>query len=246
MTEQLADDDRYSVVSDYSDRHISEREKEEEIAREETRCVVYLRFLTFGFLLATASVVFCMIFVLLRAAEESKLEAKFHDNAGKLLEAIGTLFENILMDVDSFAVFITTQAKSMQEATGNDVSWPFVTFPNIAVQGSKLRALSKIFLFSIYHYIEHADRNAWENYTRANDGWVDQGIESQKSDPTFRGNIVEEWNTLGQINFYGQRAQDADFYIARWQSSPIVVSAGITNNISDHVVLTVRLLQAGV
>ena len=68
----------------------------------------------------------------------------------------------------------------------------------------------------------HEQRERWENYTRENDGWVDEGIKVQKNDPSFRGSIVEEWSTLGQINYYGERMSDEEYYLARWQSSPIV------------------------
>ena len=237
MSERKVSDDE-SWCSDQSGQQaMIRKEADEEIARAETRCVLYLRFITFGFLAVATIAVAATIYCLLVGAERAQLHAKFHDNAGKVMEGFGTILEHILMDVDAFAVSITSHATALQEVTGSDRSWPFVTFPNMAVRGSKLRALSKIFLFSLYHYVKHEDRDAWENYTRSHDDWVNQGIETQKTDPTFRGNIVEDWSSLGEINFYGSRAEDAEFYIARWQSSPIVVSIS-TLSLGDHVCIS--------
>jgi hypothetical protein len=199
------------------------KKEEEEIAREETRCVLYLRFLTFAFLAVTTIAVAIAVHHLLHKAEVDKLNESFDDNAGKVLEAVGTIMENTLMAVDSFAVSLTSYAHTIQQVTKANQSWPFVTLPDMAVRSSKLRSLSKIFLFSIYHYVEHANRAAWEAYATQNKGWIDEGIETQKADPTFRGHIIEDWNSSDQINFYGQRAADADFYIVRWQCSPVLV-----------------------
>jgi hypothetical protein len=206
-------------------RHSSQMtngEPEEEIARAETRCVWYLRFLTFAFLAFTTIAVAVAVHQLLRRAEEAKLAESFKDNSGKVLEAVGTILENTLMAVDSFAVSMTSYAEMTKQVNQN-LSWPFVTLPHFAVRASKLRSLSKIFLFTVYHYVEHADRTKWENYTTVNKGWIDEGITTQKNDPTFRGILNEDWYSSDQINFYGNRAADADFYIVRWQASPVLV-----------------------
>jgi hypothetical protein len=200
------------------------KKEEEEIAREETRCVLYLRFLTFAFLAVTTIAVAIAVHHLLRRAEVDKFHESFHDNAGKVLEAVGTIMENTLMAVDSFAVSLTSYAHTIQQVTKANQSWPFVTLPDMAVRSSKLRSLSKIFLFSIYHYIAHDNRVAWEAYAAANKGWIDEGIDTQKTDPTFRGKIKEPYSS-DQINFNGERAADADSYIVRWQSSPVLVRA---------------------
>lgn len=211
-----------SVTSD-KNQHRPNQEEEEEIARDETRCVLYLRFLTFAFLVVTTIGVAVTVQLLLRKAERVEWEEAFFDNADKVLEAVGTIMQNTLMAVDSFAVSLSSHANAIQEATGANRSWPFVTLPDMAVRASKLRSLSKIFLFSIYHYVAHKDRDAWEAYAKSNKGWIDQGIETQKADPTFRGNIIEDWNSSDEINFYGQRAADDEFYVVRWQVSPVLV-----------------------
>jgi hypothetical protein len=58
-----------------------------------------------------------------------------------------------------------------------------------------------------------------------NKGWITESIEKQKQDPTFRGYIIEDWHSSDQINFDGERAADAEFYIVRWQAAPVVVRA---------------------
>jgi hypothetical protein len=202
----------------------NKKKEEVEIARNETRCVLYLRVLTFALLAVTTIAVAIAVHRMMRKAEHHRLHESFNDNAGKILEAVGTIMDNTLTAVDFFAVTLTSYAHNNQQVTGANQSWPFVTLPDMAVRSSKLRSLSKIFLFSIYHYIEHEKRAAWEAYTAANKGWIDEGIETQKADPTFRGILNEDWYSSDQINFYGKRAADADFYIVRWQASPVLVS----------------------
>lgn len=232
---EVREEDEASVFSNSLDRSLAREGDalkhkppvQEEIAAKESRWVFRLRTATFCFLLLAAIGVALVTFFYVRNAEETQMKEKFHDNAHKVQEAIGTLLENTLKAVDSFTVAMTSYAAStVGETSGqtNTTAWPYVTLPNYAVQGSKLRSLSKVFLFSAYHRVEHAQRDAWENYSRTHDDWVDAGIESQKTDPSFKGMIVQEWQTLGQINFNGQRAPDADFYMARWQTSPVVVS----------------------
>jgi hypothetical protein len=221
--ERLSCDVGSDVMSNRSQTPPKSEEEEEEIARAENRCVLYLRFLTFAFLVTTTIAVAITVHRLMRTAERKSLEESFHDNAGKVLEAVGTIMQNTLMAVDSFAVALTSHARTIEEVTGANRSWPFVTLPHMAVRASKLRSMSKIFLFTIYHYIDHKDRDAWEAYTTKNKGWIDQGIETQKNDPTFRGIIHEDWYSSDQINFNGERAADAEFYIVRWQASPVLV-----------------------
>jgi len=199
--------------------------KEDEIAQDETKNLLWLRGVTFCFLLVATLGVSMGVYFYLHTSEEARFEDKFFDTASKVLEALGTQLENTLGAVDAFSVATTTYARYSN--TNNDnattgTGWPFVTLPEYAGQGSKLRSLSKIYLLAMYHYIAHKDRLAWEAYTRANDQWVDQGIQTQKNDPTFRGNIVEDWSSLGEINYYGQSAENATYYVARWQSSPVV------------------------
>lgn len=217
-TSRHSDDNGSASSVNYgrSSPHAIKKSEKDEIARAETQRILLLRGIFFVFLLLASVGVSVGVYFFLRTNEEQRFQEKFDDTGSKLLEAIGTVLENTLTATDTFAVAATIFARS------SNSRWPFVTIPEYAVQGSKLRSLSKIFLLSVYHYVEHEERSEWENYTRANDAWVDQGIQTQKVDPNFRGNIVEEWSTLGEINFFGERAQDADFYLARWQTSPVV------------------------
>lgn len=200
----------------------ADKEAQEEIARAETRCVLFLRVLTFGFLMAATITVAVAVKHLMRQAERSQLDDTFQDNAEKVLDAVGTILRNTFSSVDEFGVSMTSYANAIEMAS-NSSSWPFVTIPDFAVRASKLKSMTKIFLFSVYHYITHEERARWEAYSAENKGWIDTSIETQRTDKTFRGNLIEDWSSSDQINFYGQPAADAEFYIARWQASPVLV-----------------------
>ena len=223
------DDDNQSIgAGSQASYYEPTPEDQEEIAKSETKCVYMIRGVTFGFLLLATIGVALAVYLYVDTTEQNAFDETFHDNAVKVLEAVGTLFDNTLLAVDLFTAATTSYAAALYKLqnptdTSRKGAWPFVTIPDYAVRGSKLNSLSKTFLFSQYYYVEHAERDAWENYTRNNDAWVDEGIEVQETDPSFRGAIVEEWSTLGEINFNGQRMPDAEFYLVRWQSAPIVV-----------------------
>lgn len=223
----LGDSEAAMSVNNRNIDETKNKKEEEEIARAETRCVLYFRIVTFGFLIVTTIAVAIAVKKLMRKAELGQLEETFHDNADKVLDAVGKILRNTFTSVDEFGVSMTSYANAIGNQTQGNVStaasWPFVTFPDFAVRASKLRSLSKIFLFSVYHYIRHEDREQWEVYSAENKGWIDEGIETQRTDKTFRGILIEEWYSSDEINFFGQPAAEADFYLARWQASPVLV-----------------------
>lgn len=230
--------------------HSAEKKQPEEIAARESQWVFCLRSATFFFLVLATVGVALVTYFYVRWEEEEQMEEKFHDNAHKVQQAIGTLLENTLKAVDSFSTSMVTHAATVRDVSpyNNDnnssTGWPYVTLPSFAVHGSKLRSLSKVFLFSVYHHVTHEQRATWENYTSMHNGWVDAGIESQKNDPSFKGLIVEEWQTLGQINFNGQPAPDAPFYMARWQTSPVVVCTqvfGVIVHVDAYIFQTLAI-----
>ena len=56
---------------------------------------------------------------------------------------------------------------------------------------------------SIFKILCLGQRAEWETYSVSNDGWVQQGIDNRRIDPTFRGTIVEDFWTRGDIHDTG-------------------------------------------
>jgi hypothetical protein len=45
-------------------------------------------------------------------------------------------------------------------------------------------------LLSLYPVVTHENKDAWENYTKVNNAWVNESIVIQEGDKNFQGEIV--------------------------------------------------------
>jgi hypothetical protein len=70
--------------------------------------------------------------------------------------------------------------------------------------------------------VETDERAAWENYTMENEAWVNEGLEVQKEDETFKGNQVEEWSGWGVIHSNDGPVEEPGPYLPTWQTAPVV------------------------
>jgi hypothetical protein len=108
----------------------------------------------------------------------------FSGDSTKIFESIGNTLDFTLGVVDSFLVGLVSFARF------TNATWPHVNLPDYAVRVAKIRSLSKAVLVTQYHFVTDGQRAKWENYSVANDCWVDASIEVQKNDETYEDMIV--------------------------------------------------------
>lgn len=166
--------------------------EEDEIAGSEIRKAVrFSRLLLLSVLFLSTVVVAITVYLYTSHAEQRAFEDQFEEESLKVLESIGTSLDYTLGAVDSFVVNEVSVAKAL------NWTWPFVTIPDFAVGASKLRGLTRATIVGQYPLVTDATRYKWENYSMANEWWVDEVLEVQRNDETFLGTNVEEWSGWG-------------------------------------------------
>jgi hypothetical protein len=96
---------------------------ENQLARNETKTISYLRFFVFGFLLVTAILVSVGIYLITRRDQEQDFETQFEAQAIRILERFHQAVEGKLGAMDAMATSIT----SFSLSTG-------ATFPNVTIR----------------------------------------------------------------------------------------------------------------
>jgi hypothetical protein len=192
------------------------RKEEEGIAQQEDKNVFRLRLLVITVLLASTIGVAVTVYLYITNAEQSTFENQFEGDSDKVLGAIGSALDLTLGSVDAFLIALVSYARD------TNATWPMVTLPDYAVRVAKLRSLNKAVLVTQYHYVTLEGRTEWENYTLANDAWVQKGIDVQKTDETFHGKIVEEFSVRGEIFDTWNPYNATGPYLPKWQHAPVV------------------------
>lgn len=104
------------------------------------------------------------------------------EESHKVLDTIGETFHGTLGAIDSFVLAITAHF----------VTWPFVTVPNFSIRAGKLREFSKAVVVTSYYFVDEDQRLEWDNYSKANDFWVKDGIEKQENNLVLQETILNK------------------------------------------------------
>jgi hypothetical protein len=193
------------------------KEEPEKIAEKETIAVSRIKQVVFTVLMISAIGFAFAVFFWTRQAELQNFEDAFYENSDKVLEGVGTSLLTTLGAIDALLVNIVSFAKY------SNSSWPLVTVPDHAVRAAKVRSLSKAVLVSQYHFVTNDERSVWEDYSVANDRWVEQGIKVQQNDETYQGKIITDYDIRGNIHdeTFASSALPGP-YLPLWQHAPIV------------------------
>lgn len=188
------------------------------IVKAENKAVFWLRMLLIVALLCSGIIVAVLIHMYTSSEEEGSFESQFESDAQKLFESIGTNFDLTMGAADAFMFRIISQAKS----TGS--VWPYVTIPDLAVQAAKLISQTDSIYFAFYPLITGAQRKEWENFTRHNDGWVEESLRVQSRNPNFYGPTLENYTTSNVIwrNEGPESEDNPGPFLPSWMGSPVI------------------------
>ena len=190
----------------------------EMMVEKETKVVYWLKFCVLFVLAIAAAIVAMAYYAHARQFEKMKFEERFVNDAHKVLDSLGFSLDLTLSAVDSFVVSMVSFARY------SNMTWPFVTVPDYAVRTAKIRTLSKAFVVGQYQLVRPEEKDEWEQYASQNDGWVQEGFDVQRNDPTYHGLKPDTYNTSYNIfnPGYGAVEEDDPFYLPNWQGGPIV------------------------
>lgn len=163
----------------------------------------------------------------MRGTEQKTYREQYSNDVDKVFAQVHQTLDLTLNEIDSYVVNLVAYTVNSNNNNNNDTTtWPYVTIPYFAVQAAKIRGLTKGFLVSIYHKITDDMSEPWENYTAANDGWVNESLKIQLEDPTFLGIDIESYSgPPSRLNLSPDPPLDQqgnNMYFPKWQSSPVV------------------------
>lgn len=193
----------------------------------EDEAVFFLRLIVLGALGLSSMLLAVAVYQYTRNVEQDKFQQAFAINSQQLFDSVGQTFYNTLGAVDTFVVSMVSFAKHTHQ------QWPYVTIPDYAVQMSKIRARSNVAVFNQFNFVATREqRELWENnYTVANDDWVQEGLEVQKHDVNYHGTTEDNEATMmtsgGPI--LGADGQPLSHdrhgpFMPSWQSSPVMAN----------------------
>jgi cell division protein FtsL len=228
MTDDEEDNENnseYHASRQQQQAQAKEKQEREEIAKRETTAVFWLRLSVLLVLLVSAVTVSVLVYLYTTHQERQAWEQKFHNDASKVLEAVGKSLAQTLAATDGFIMQMIAYARYSSNSTNG--AWPFVTMPAFAIHATKLLKVTKAFYFSIYPVVRPNQRTAWEAYANASKGWIDESLEIQANDQDWKGPVETNYNFSYRI-FANDRNHTEPFphkntYLPSWQVHPMVV-----------------------
>lgn len=158
-----------------ADEHSSKKEAlADSLARKETYAVCGLRMFMFGVLLVVAVVCSFLICTYTKRSEEQEFESEF---TAQGLKFIGGFQGDSLRKLQALEAL----SRSITACTLESGSeWPFVTIPDSANHFQPYLSLADAASLLVMPIVPARLRSAWERYSIANQGWIDQDLEAQK------------------------------------------------------------------
>lgn len=218
----LDDDDDSGYEADGSPSPMLTQEKKEELAKQESRAVFFLRVIVLLVLVSSAVAVVTSVYMYMTQQETDEFESTFNNDATKVFEAIGKTLDQTLGAMDSFVV------QSVAYAKYSNSTYPFVTMPDYGIPASKLLLQSKAFQVSMAYIVAADQREQWEEYASdpENNRWVDETIDYMEKDDEWTGTINRNWTAshciLGLQECMEEPTPYMGNYFPRWQTYPLV------------------------
>jgi hypothetical protein len=97
---------------------------------------------------------------------------------------------------------------------------------DFAIRAAKIRTLSNAVIINVYPLVSHQEKDAWENYTAANNFWVSESVAIQEGDKNYQGEIVQPSYFVDYIHNDAELPleewEERDIYLPNWQSAPSI------------------------
>ena len=152
----------------------------------------------------------------IKLAETQRQQEQFEQDSANVLIAIGASLDATLGAADAFAVDMISHARTTNQ------SWPFVTMPNFAVKAKKLLSLTDATYLNTYPLVKGDQREAWENYTKNHNGWVEESIQIQNNDVNYHGPQITEEYMKDYAGHY-DLIHGYDEYFYEWENNTVGV-----------------------
>ncbi|CAB9523593.1 Hybrid signal transduction histidine kinase J [Seminavis robusta] len=218
------------------------------IAQPEDFTILILRGIVLLVLAISTALVAFTVFSVAQRSERERFEQSSLDSSTSLVEAVEQSLSTALGAVDTFVVGMVSFARYSQ------MQWPFVTLPDAPYQMAKLRRFSNVACLSQYNLISPDQVRQWQEYTKDNSAWVQEGLRSQgqqqgedlpqhsleesnngtipfgeKRVSGVLSRVLRNYNGRSESNSNDLEMTEQQHQLLSWQSSP-VRSSGKTFN----------------
>ena len=169
---------------------------------------------------------------------------QFHAYSVELTALVHSETQAIYLAMENFGVTVTSFVMDEEED-----SWPFVTIPHFEMRGDLNNKLSMALLLAMSPIVPLLEREAWEDYATANQGWIQEGLLSDPKKDYHNGRLeamsapgYELENISYPIWHYGLNGEHVPErgrgpYLPVWQMAPAPFNSSIVNyNLLDHPV----------
>jgi hypothetical protein len=214
--------DKVPSQKEYDGSSLASRETRE-LRRFRCAFPVLLFFIGIGLALA--------IFFLTRKQEEGNFQTNFEDGCSKI---IGTFHGRVEQKIGALeALSFSTTSYALYK----NLTWPFVTLPDFGINGASIRSLAQTVSIVWYPMATTENRLAWEQYSRDNQGWIEQ---AQAFEDAFDHTRVSHHGSDADIHSDSNRKLDENIdyitvvsdgqrvvaevqgpFFPAWQSSPV-------------------------
>jgi hypothetical protein len=209
-----------------------EENSESTLAGRETRQLRKVRLAFLTLLILTAAGIGYALTTIIRKDEADAFEAKFVDQATKVIDSFHTSAHLKLGALESLSIAATSYANFKNE------TWPFVTLPDFALRGGDARSLAHSVSVALYPRVPANQRTEWEEYAIKHIERIDDALEFEQGHTARRSlsssgaaqtrKLDSHQNTEDVSEFVfsfedGQKVStqgDGPFFPS-WQSSPV-------------------------
>jgi hypothetical protein len=136
---------------------------------------------------------------------------KFARHANEIGEVSEIAFDNILSTLSHMGLTISSYALERNE------TWPFVTIPSFETKGGALIKTTKAFDVSLNVLVKEKEKALWENYSAANQEWIQTGLDYNQKDQT--ASPIIPYIHRGDVSLPDEGPADP-FYAVTWQIAP--------------------------
>jgi len=194
------------TISEYENDHDDEASTGEStpdvgaggVDTKRNQVVARVRLVVFLVLLGVAVAVSFSVYHYTKTQELDAFENHFDDQATKVVQAFKFNAERRLEALEAFSTQITSHAIS------SNSTFPFVTLPDFERHATHTLQLAEVVALLVLPIVTAETRQEWEVYSRANQGWLVEGLSLQQTSggdeealgrlqgEFEKGNIVEE------------------------------------------------------
>jgi hypothetical protein len=186
------DDDSVSNCS-YDERNIDAASIDgngstaNDLSKRDTKRLLQLKLIVILIFILSATIISVVVYLYISRNEAKQFEAKFRNDADKVLSAVSTSIQRSLGALNAIAVTFVSYASDQ------GLEWPFVTLPDFALHASKLLPLTDGLYVLVVPTVTPAQKGKWEAYAASNDYWVNQSIAIQEVWDGYNGKITYDW-----------------------------------------------------